>query len=399
MTGGELSLGRIMGVKVGVSWGLLAVSAFFTLSLAVNQYPFAFPGRDTSQYWLVAVATTVLFSASILVHELGHAVVARGDQVGVDGVTLWMFGGVARLTSLPRTAASEARIALAGPAATGVAAGVFWVLAAVTQPGDRASLAANMFDWLSRTNLLLLGLNLLPAQPLDGGRVLAAAAWRVSGRREIGNLIAARAGWLVGGVLALYGLVLFRRGDPEGLWLILVGGFVLSSSYDFERQRRTAQHWVGRSVGEVMRTNPPIVEDWMTVEALLQHLAARAEPTGRGRHDVFPVRDQRGEITGVVHLAAALSVPESQRRLVHLEQLTEPRRNVPVVSVDEPLERVVRDHPEVRHSAVMVVDDTGRIVGVLGPEGLAPSASSRRRPRPQLATGGRRRARPAGGQR
>ena len=130
---GELSLGRILGVRVGVSWGLLLVSALVTLTLALNQYPAAFPGHGPLRYWAAGVATTLLFAVSILVHELGHATVARGEDVEVEGVTLWMFGGVARLASPPPTAAAEARIALAGPAATGIASGVFWVLAAVTE--------------------------------------------------------------------------------------------------------------------------------------------------------------------------------------------------------------------------------------------------------------------------
>lgn len=367
MARGELSLGRILGVRVGVSWGLIAIAAIFTFTLAADQYPGAFPGRDSAQYWIAGLATTVLFALSILVHELGHAVVARGEGVGVDGVTLWMFGGVARLTSLPRTAASEARIALAGPAATGLAAGVFWLLATLTAPPDRPALAATMFDWLSRTNLLLLVLNLLPALPLDGGRVLSAAVWGGTHHRERGHLWAARAGWVVGGLLVLYGLRSIRDGGGEGLWALLVGGFVLSSSRDAERHRRLTDWWSGRRVADVMRPDPPVVEPWMPVESMLLHLQAQG---AFGRHDVFPVRDERGEITGVVRLSAAAAVPEELRRTVRVAELTEPRRDVPVVGMDEPLLEVVQNHPEVQHGTVMVVDGHGRVVGVLGPESL-----------------------------
>ncbi|MEZ5262990.1 MAG: site-2 protease family protein [Acidimicrobiales bacterium] len=364
---GELSLGRILGVRVGVSWGLIAIAAIFTLTLAADQYPRAFPGRDGTQYWVAGLATTVLFALSILVHELGHALVARSEGVGVDGVTLWMFGGLARLTSQPRTAGAEARIALAGPAATGLAAGVFWLLATLTAPADQPALAPTMFDWLSRTNLLLLGLNLLPALPLDGGRVLGAAIWGGTRRRSLGELWAARAGWLVGGALVVYGLTGLRDGGAEGLWALLVGGFVLASSRDAERQRRQVDWWSDRRVGDVMRPDPPVVEPWMTVDAMLLHLHAQG---AFGRHDVFPVRDERGEIIGVVHLASAAAVPEAMRRTVRVAELTEPRRDVPVVGADEPLLAVVQNHPEVQHGTVMVVDHTGRIVGVLGPESL-----------------------------
>ncbi|MFN0027916.1 MAG: site-2 protease family protein [Acidimicrobiales bacterium] len=367
----ELSLGRILGVRVGVSWGLLAISTFFAFSLAVNSYPFAFPGRDGSRYWAAAVATTVLFVASILLHEMAHALVARGDGVGVSGVTLWMFGGVARLTSLPRTSAAEARIALAGPASNGILAGVFWALAMLTEPTVGASIASEMFDWLSRTNLLLLGVNLLPALPLDGGRVVGAVTWKLSGRRDTGDMVASRAGWLIGGLLVLYGLVQFRRGGAEGLWMLVVGAFVLSSAGSFERQRRSAGFLAGRTVGDIMRPDPPIVEDWMNVEDLLRHLQSLVPPgTAYQGHDVFPVRDAVGEIIGVVRLATALTIPPARRHEFRLEQLTEPRRDVPVVAVDAPLLEVLADHPELRHGTVLVVDRNRRIVGMLGPQVL-----------------------------
>ena len=369
MGSAELSLGRILGVRVGVSWGLVAIGAFFTLTLALNQYPAAFPGRSAVDYWLAGAATTALFSVSILVHELGHAVVARGDRVGVDGVTLWMFGGVARLTSLPRTAGAEARIALAGPAATGVASGVFWLLTVLADGGGDPSIAATMFDWLTRTNLLLLALNLLPALPLDGGRVLGAAVWGATGRRETGLLVAARSGWVVGTALGLFGILSVQRGDLEGLWAVLVAVFVLTSSRETERQRRTTDRWQGRTAGDVMRVGVPAADAWLRIDAFLTHLQA-SEPTGG--HDVFPVRGTDGDVVGVVRLERLLSVPETDRHLVTVAEVTEPRRDVPVVVVDEPLADVVDNHPEVHRGTVMVVDRTGRVVGVLGPECLAP---------------------------
>ena len=367
----ELSLGRILGVKVGVSWGLLAIGAFFTFSLAVNSYPFAFPGRETSRYWAAAVATTVLFVASILLHEMAHALAAKADGVAVSGVTLWMFGGVARLMSLPTTPAAEARIALSGPAANGVLAGVFWALAMLTEPTLGASIASEMFDWLSRTNLLLLGVNLLPALPLDGGRVVGAVTWKLSGRRHTGELVASRAGWLIGGLLLVYGVVQFRRGGAEGLWMLVVGVFVLGSASSFERQRRQNGFLTGRTVGDIMRPDPPIVEDWMSVQDLFRHLQSLTEPgTAYRGHDVFPVRDRTGNIIGVVRLATALTIPPERRHEFRMAQLAEPRRDVPVVAVDAPLLQVLADHPELRHGTVLVVDRNRRIVGMLGPQVL-----------------------------
>jgi len=369
MGSAELSLGRILGVRVGMSWGLVAIGAFFTLTLALSQYPAAFPGRTGAEYWVAGAATTALFTLSILVHELGHAVVARGDGVGVDGVTLWMFGGVARLTSLPRTAGAEARIALAGPAATGVTSGVFWLLTMLADDGGRPSIAVTMFDWLTRTNLLLLALNLLPALPLDGGRVLGAAVWGASGRRDTGVLAAARSGWVVGIALGLFGIIGVQRGSFEGLWAVLIALFVLSSSREAERERRRSGRWQGRTAGDAMRTGVPTADAWLRVDAFLTHLQDVAPSGG---HDVFPVRGpDDGEVLGVVRLERLLTVPDADRRFVTVAELTEPRRDVPVVAVDEPLAEVVDNHPEILRGTVMVVDRAGRVVGVLGPECLA----------------------------
>ncbi len=364
---GELSLGRILGVRVGVSWGLLLVSALVTLTLALNQYPAAFPGHGPLRYWAAGVATTLLFAVSILVHELGHATVARGEDVEVEGVTLWMFGGVARLASPPPTAAAEARIALAGPAATGIASGVFWVLAAVTEAANRPTLSSAMFDWLARTNLLLLGLNLLPALPLDGGRVLGATVWGVTRRQDTGETVAARAGWLVGGALGLFGVLQLRSGGSAAVWALVIAVFVLGASSEFERRRRVAEGLATQVVGDVMRPDPPVVDSLMTAEQLLRHHDPR---TAAVPHDVFPVRGPDGTVIGVVRLVTALAVPLEARAEVSVAELTEPRRDVPVVRADAPLLTVIADHPEVQRGAVMVIDRTGQVVGVLGPDCL-----------------------------
>jgi len=307
------------------------------------------------------------FALKALLHELGHAVVARGDGVGVDGVTLWMFGGVARLRSRPPTAAAEARIALAGPAATGLTAGGFWLMAALADGGGRPSMTVAMFDWLSRTNLMLLALNLLPALPLDGGRVLGATVWGATGRRHTGETWAARAGWLIGGGLGIYGLLALRDDRATGTWALVVALFVLGASFEHERRDHATAALEGYRVGDVMRADPPVVDSWMSVDALLRHVAGRADVQ---RHDVFPVRDPAGAVVGVVRLANALAVPEVDRPAISVQALTEPRRDVPVVGVDEPLLEVMADHPELQHGTVMVVDPGGRVVGVLGPDCL-----------------------------
>jgi Zn-dependent protease len=363
----DIRLGRIAGVDVAASWGLVAVAALFTVTLAVGQYPRAFPGYGDGTYWLVALTATSLFIVSVLVHELGHAVIARGEGVGVEGVTLWMFGGVARLSELPATAASEARIALAGPSATGLAAGVFWLLAVLLDGGQRPSLLAAMFDWLSRTNLVLLALNLLPALPLDGGRVTSALLWHLTGSRRRGNVYAAWFGWVVGSGLVALGVLLAVDGRPQGLWALLVGWLVVSASRAENTHERLRHAWSGRTAGELRAPAPPIVEDRMSAEAAAQSLAVNP---AAARHRLVPVRDGTGRTVGVLRAEALAAVPPERRRHLRVTDVADPLRDVPIVGEAADVDAVVEEHPEALDIGVLVAGHDGRLVGVLGPAQL-----------------------------
>jgi Zn-dependent protease len=168
-------LGRIAGVDVGVNWNWLVVFALITWSLAVGMFPRQEPGRSQGTYVAMAVVAAVLFFASLLAHELGHALTARREGMQLDGITLWLFGDVARFKGQFPCAGAELRIALAGRAvslATGVACSLLaW---GIPLPGGVDGVLA----WLGYVNLILLAFNMLPALPLDGGRVLRALLWR-----------------------------------------------------------------------------------------------------------------------------------------------------------------------------------------------------------------------------
>ncbi len=362
----DLTVGRIGGVDVGVSWGLLAVGALFAVSLAMVQLPRLQPGFGGLTYWLVAGVMTLLFVASILVHELGHAVIARNEGVGVDGITLWVFGGVARLAEPPKTAGSEGRIAAAGPAATGLAAGVFWLAALLTRPEEGVSLLASAFDWLSRANLLLLALNLLPALPLDGGRILGSVVWGATGRRSTGTLVAARTGWVIGAGLVTFGLLRALDGSAEGMWALVVGGFVLLASVDTERWERLQRSWTGRTVGDVTR-RAPVADDWLTVEGFLR--ALDADPRAVGTR-LYPVRGADGRAVGLVSWNDLVGVAPNLRARTAVGTIAEPRRDVPVLHPDHDLADAVARHPELADHGVLVADASGVILGIVTPAEL-----------------------------
>jgi Zn-dependent protease len=221
-------LGRIAGIPIGINWTWLVVFAFFVWSLASSVFPDTNPGLSRAAYAGMAIAAALPFFGSLLLHELGHALQARREGVQIDGITLWLFGGVARLRGTFPSAGAEFRIAIAGPIVTALLAGLFVGLAVLTHFGDAFDA---VFAWLGYINLLLLAFNLLPALPLDGGRIFRSALWRLRHDFVWATRFAARVGqafavlMMVGGVA-----ILFTSTVSSGLWFVLLGWFLLGAA-------------------------------------------------------------------------------------------------------------------------------------------------------------------------
>ena len=245
-------LGRVAGVEVGFHWSLLAIGALLVGSLAGSMLPQAVPHAHGS-YFAAAVLAVVFFFGSILAHELAHSIVARRQGQTVNGITLWLLGGVSELGSDAKNANDELRVAIAGPA-TSIALGlVFGALAfafdAILPAGG---LVPTVAWWLAIVNVALGLFNLLPGSPLDGGRVLAALHWKLRGDRRNAQISAARAGRVVGTVLVAGSLALLFSGT-DAIMPALVGFFVLSASRREESTARMLRTLDGRTVGELMR--------------------------------------------------------------------------------------------------------------------------------------------------
>src|SRR5437762_11093578 len=186
-----MRFGRLLGIEVGFSWSLIFIFALVAWTLATSVLPDVAPGYGAGIYWIIAAIGAVLFYASLLAHELSHAIVARRNGVKVAGITLWLFGGVSRLEGEPASARSEALIAGVGPLTSFVVAAIAFGLTLATT-GDK--LVTDLFSWLTFVNLALGLFNLVPAFPLDGGRLLSSILWWRSGSRHKGVHDAGRVG-------------------------------------------------------------------------------------------------------------------------------------------------------------------------------------------------------------
>jgi Zn-dependent protease len=225
-----LHLGRFFGIEVGLHWSLAIVFAIIVWTLGSQALPEVVPDQATPAYWLAAVVAALLFYASLLSHEMGHALVARRLGISVDGITLWVFGGIARLRSDATSPGAEAKVAIAGPVVSLVLALAFGGATFALDTLSGPPLVEGAVAWLAASNAILLLFNLLPAFPLDGGRILRAWLWRRTGDRYRAT---ARAAWLARiFAFAMIGVGIVMQvlqGGFSGLWLMLLAVFLLAA--------------------------------------------------------------------------------------------------------------------------------------------------------------------------
>lgn len=222
-----LTLGRIAGIRISIHWSWLIVFALITWTLAASVFPEQNPGHSDGAYIGMALAASFVFFGSLLLHELGHAFQARRERMEIDGITLWLFGGVAVFRGDFPSALAELRIALAGPLVTAVLTGGFALVAGLGLPGAVDGVVA----WLAVINLVLLLFNLLPALPLDGGRVLHALVWRLKDDRRRATTVGAATGRALAFVLIGGGLGLVLAGvEASGIWFAFLGWFLLQAA-------------------------------------------------------------------------------------------------------------------------------------------------------------------------
>jgi Zn-dependent protease len=368
----SLRLGRIAGIPVGASWSVLLIAALFAWSLASAVLPALVPGLAPSAYWLAGVVATGLFLGSLLAHEVGHALVAQRAGLRVRSITLWMLGGVAQLEDEPATPGDDLRVAIVGPAISlGLAAG-FGVAAAALGTLGVSTLAVAALGWLGIANVVLAVFNLIPAAPLDGGRVLRALLWRRSGNRTRAALTATTAGRVTGWVLVAYGLLGVLTGWGIGtLWTVLVGWFLVSAARQ-EREQTVRLGLADLQVGDVMTPTRAPAPAWFTVDAFLREQAAAWHPGGTPA--ALPLRSWDGQPAGVVTIAALEAVPPDKRHLVRAGDVAVPPW---AVAVAHPDERVTGLLQRLRGGAgIAVVVAGGELVGVVTKAEIARATGS-----------------------
>ncbi len=368
--GNTIQLGRVFGIRIGVdySWFIVLFLIIWNLS---GYYDDVTPGSDA---FVLAVISALLFFLSILLHELGHAVVALRNGIPIEGIDLWMFGGVAKLGRDTDSPGVEFRVAIAGPAVTLVIAlvclGLGTEVSSSSDALDSAQFSNNATDattailgYLASVNILLLGFNLIPAFPLDGGRIARAIAWKITGDRNRATRFAARLGRAGGYLMIGAGVAIYAfTGDlVGGIWLAFVGWFLAGAARSAEAQADFSGRIEHLRVADVMDAQPvAIPADWTLADAEQQFFL-------RYGWAWFPVIDASGKLVGVVSREAVQSVPAEERsvRRVSSVMARDDGSSGLRVRLDDPLESLLGQEGLARLGAIMAVDGEGVLRGVV----------------------------------
>ncbi len=381
MFNGTIKLGRFAGIPLSANWSVVFIGTLLTVSLATGILPAAAAGIAPLTAWLLGLTGAAIFLASLLAHELGHSIVARRAGVPVAEITLWMFGGVAKMAVEPRTADDELRIAAAGPSVSAALAATFGAAAfGLAALGTPAALVA-LVGWLGIVNAALAIFNLLPGLPLDGGRILRAWLWKRKGDRAAATVTAAGAGRMVGGGLMGLGALQLVTGGA-GLWTIAIGFMLFHAARTELAAQQTRESLRTVTVARVTEPVPPVVPATRTA-AWLAPMATQ----GSGH---YLLHDDDDRIVGLVTLDQVRAVPPSAAATTSLVSIahTVSRGDLRVVAADQPLGQ----GGDLDLDTNMIVFDRGQLVGVVTPSGIAHwVAWSRLASRPPFTT------RPGGG--
>jgi Zn-dependent protease/CBS domain-containing protein len=361
----DIRLGRIAGVPVGINWSILIIFWLLAWELADLVLPGYHPHRSAAVYWVAAVLATVLFFASLLAHEVSHAVVARQSGIKVRRITLWLFGGVSELESEALTPGADFRIAVVGPLTSFVLAGIFGALVFVLpKGGGTEAVLVSALGWLAWINVLLGGFNLIPAAPLDGGRVFRAALWKRSGDRERAATTAAHTGLAFGYVLVLLGVLEFLTVGLFGLWYVFLGWFLLAAARGEERAALMRTSLSDVQVRDLMTRDPITFPSGMTVAELLDDLH-------RYRFGTYPLTAPDGQLQGLTTMSRVRHVHADRRRSTRLIDTAGPLTEVPVGTPGEPIPELLRRMQASPDGRALIMDEAGHLVGIVSPSDIA----------------------------
>lgn len=354
---------KVRGISIGAHWSWLVVFALISWSLSARIFPEGYPGLNRQTYLVMGVVAAVIFFSSVVLHELGHAFRALKEGMKVGDITLWLFGGVARFEGMFPSAGAEFRIAIAGPIVSVLLGLFFMALAWLAALADLPTSVRGVSNYLARINLILVAFNMVPALPLDGGRVLRAWLWQRQRNFMAATLSAARAGQTFAYALIGIGVLsLFQRATTGGIWFAFLGLFLLQAAQGevaFALMRRAFEDVDARAL---MTPNPVTVSPHLSIAEFFEAVRLKG-------HSVYPVSEE-GTFRGLMSIKRAGEVDADERQSVRVQDVMLPADQTPVIAADTSVMDVL---PMLRQGAgrAVVLGDHGLVQGLISVSDIA----------------------------
>jgi Zn-dependent protease len=374
-----LQIGKILGIPILLDPSWLFIFGLLTWALK-SQFEAKYAQWTSTECWVVGVLTSLLFFGSVLFHELSHSVIARHYKIRVISITLFIFGGVARIGRDPAKAIQEFNIAIAGPIASFVAAAAFFGISLLAPSDEKLSA---LCTYLAGTNVILGLFNLAPGFPLDGGRIFRAMVW---GATKDFNKATRAAG--TSGKLIAYGLIAFGAWSglhsnlTAGIWYVLIGFYLLTAANDSVAQLAIRETLRGLSAADVMSQEVPVISGGISLE----DYGAEVLRTGRRYHLV--ITDDR--LVGLMNVQALHSVPREEWEHNSVQSVMIPRDRILWASQDEPLQRLLERLFAADINQMPVVsgsqDDGAHVVGMVTRDAILGVIQARSEFRPATST-------------
>ena len=361
-------IGQVIGIPIYIDFSWIVIFGLITFGLS-QQFNQQFPRWSVAEHWVVAICSSVLFFGSVLFHELAHSVVAQHYKLRVISITLFIFGGLARISREPSTAMQEFSIAIAGPLAS-LFLSVCFLLLTLVFPSNQMIVALASYLWW--TNFLLAIFNLLPGFPLDGGRIFRAMIWGATKDFTKATRVAGASGKLIAYIMIALGLfsalgwnqggIVFEQiGRLGGIWLAVIGWFLLNAAYASVQQITIRETLTGLTAADVMSNEVPTIPGNMSLDEYSREVLR----TGRRVHIV--TSDDR--LVGLMNVAALNTVPRDEWDMNSVQATMVPREKILWASPEEPLQRLlerlmaadVNQMPVVKHGE----DGAANIVGMV----------------------------------
>lgn len=358
---GTLQIGRLFGISLRIHFSWVFIFGLVAGTLALSYLPTAYSGWSTPLYWITGVIASALLFACVLAHELSHSLEAMRRGRKVTSITLFFLGGVSQIEEESRSAGEEFWVSVVGPLASLVLSGIFLLLFLNFRGGNSPITA--LTQYLAIVNLAIGIFNLMPAFPLDGGRVLKAVVWKISGSEGRGAVISSMAGTIIGFALVALGIFfLFSASRYTGIWLVIIGWFIQSGASEARKHQDTKTTLSGRIVRDAMRNGMPVIEPGTSIQELLErHFAADFE-----RAYVVVLGDT---FQGLITVTDVKRVPPEARTFTWVSQAMTPASKVVTIHPDAPLEDGLGILTRMGFRQLVVIEDD-RPVGLLTKAGV-----------------------------